>query len=159
MRVSIFVDFDDTLYLHQSHWTADDDWWYSITYGLHRDEYKFSLLNKDLIEKIQKIKNEINDRYIVCDIFMLSATQTSVSYQAKRDYLNAATSNLFKDYYTVSKPEDKCKMISSIMQEGNYEKAIMIDDNYRVLCSCQDEGYLAYSPLYFEKIFTVDEII
>ena len=140
--IMIYVDFDDTLYLHEKHWGADEDFEYNLKYGSGELKYKAENINDDLINVILNVKSEMKDSGKNVYVFMLTGSRINAYFEAKKMLLDTETKDVFDNYFSVSSQAEKVEFI---------KYTIVIDDDYSVLSACNNEEYRAYTPLYFEK--------
>lgn len=155
--IMIYVDFDDTLYLHDKHWGADEDFEFNLKYGSGELKYKAENINNDLINVILNVKNEMKDSGKNVYVFMLTGSRISAYFEAKKRLLATEAKDIFDNYFSVSSQAEKVEFIK--YHNKFFEKehdckiigTIVIDDDYSVLSACNNEEYRAYTPLYFEK--------
>lgn len=159
--VTIYVDFDDTLYLHEVHWKYHEDFEYNMFFGFGKLKYSEKYLNHELLNKVKSIKAYYEARGIKCFINLLTGCKTSVYFKAKTNFLDKAEPNTFDNYFSVSTQEEKVSMIwyynHELEKEYDIIKTIVIDDGYGVTAECQDSGYDAITPGFFEKHYVIEE--
>lgn len=159
--VVIYVDFDDTLYLHEVHWNYNEDFEYNMLFGFKKIKYSEKYLNHALLNKIKSIKVYYEARGIKCFINLLTGCKTSLYFKAKTDLLDTAEPNTFSNYFSVSTQEEKLPMIQAFNKElaNDYEiiNTLVIDDGYGVTAACQDIGIEAVTPGFFEKHYVIEE--
>lgn len=158
--VIIYVDFDNTLYAHEVHWSYDEEFEYNMFFGFGKIKYSAKYLNHELIDKIKTIRSHYENQGIKCIINLLTGCKTSIYFKAKVDFLDEVEPDLFNNYFSVSTQEDKLPMINAFNSEmrKTYEitDVLVIDDNYEVTSSCQSKGITAVTPSFFEKHYMID---
>jgi hypothetical protein len=158
--VIIYVDFDNTLYVHEVQWSHEEDFDYNMFFGFGKIKYSAEYLNHELINKLKTISEYYANQGIKCIINLLTGCKTSIYFKSKTDFLDEAEPSLFNNYFSVSAQEEKLSMISAFNCEmrQKYEIAdvLVIDDDYRVTSACQSEGITAVTPGFFEKHYNQD---
>ncbi len=155
--IMIYVDFDDTLYLHDKHWGADEDFEFNLKYGSGELKYKPENINDDLINVILNVKSEMRDSGKNVYVFMLTGSRLNAYFEAKKRLLDTETKDVFDNYFSVSSQAEKVEFIKYYNKyfekehDCNIIGTIVIDDDYSVLSACNHEEYMAYTPLYFER--------
>lgn len=158
--VIVYVDFDDTLYVHEVHWSYNEDFDYNMFFGFGKIKYSAEYLNHELINKLNTIRAYYANQSIKCIINLLTGCKTSIYFKSKTDFLDEAEPGLFNNYFSVSTQEEKLPMIECINHEMSktYEIAnvLVIDDGYEVTSACQSKGITAVTPGFFEKHYMIE---
>lgn len=158
--VIVYVDFDDTLYVHEVHWSYDEDFDYNMFFGFGKIKYSAKYLNHELINKLKTIRVYYANQGIKCIINLLTGCKTSIYFKSKTDFLDEAEPGLFNNYFSVSTQEEKLPMIDAFNHEMSktYEIAnvLVIDDGYGVTSVCQSKGITAVTPGFFEKHYMIE---
>lgn len=156
----IYIDFDDTLYDHTFHWRFDEDFEYNMLFGFGKIPYDKKFLNHELIEKVRQICAYLHKNGIKPIVNLLTGCQTSIYFKSKTDLLDDAVPGLFDNYFSVSTQDAKIQMIQAYNKEVetdyNIVKTLVIDDGFGVTAQCQDLGFDAIAPGYFEKHYKVE---
>ena len=156
----IYIDFDDTIYDHKFHWRYDEDFEYNVMFGFGKIEYDEKYLNHELIEKVRQICAYLQNNGIKPFVNLLTGCQTSIYFKSKTDLLDNVTPGLFDNYFSVSTQDAKLPMILAYNKEvaTDYEivQTLVIDDGYGVTAQCQDKGFDAIAPGFFEKHYKVE---
>lgn len=158
----IYIDFDDTLYEHTFHWTYEEDFEYNMLFGFKQIQYDEKYLNHELISKVEDIIEENKKHDIITIVSLLTGCQSSVFFDAKRDFLDSYTPQLFDNYFSVSTQETKIPMIQAynkLVEKDNDSKiirTIVIDDSFIVTSLSQNLGFEAMTPGYFEKHYKIE---
>lgn len=152
----VYVDFDDTLYCHEFQWSYGEDFEYNMLYGFKKRIYDPKYLNKEIINKLKKIiEFNNNQNGITTIVSLLTGCRTSVYYKAKVELLEKNVTGLFDNYFSVASQEEKLPMIlaynDEIKKDYDIVDTLIIDDAYNVKCDCQDAGFDAVTPVFFEK--------
>jgi len=153
----IYVDFDDTLYLHEKHWSYEDDLDYNFRYGLGIYGYKKSNINSGLIRAIEELVKNNDEPFYRVYVFMITGSRINLYFEAKRDFIKNNCDDIFDNFFSVSSQEEKIELIKRYNEMFEIEhgikvdKTIVIDDEYKVLSKCDNKNIIGMTPLYFEK--------
>ena len=151
----VYVDFDDTLYCHEVHWSYSEDFTYNMMYGFKKCTYDPKYLNHELINKLRQIIEFNKQNGLTTIVSLLTGCRTSVYYKAKVDLLEQNVPGLFDNYFSVVSQEEKLPMIlaynDELKKDYDIVDTLIIDDGYNVTCACQDAGFEAVTPGFFEK--------
>lgn len=157
----VFVDFDDSIYLHKEHWNPEDDFDVQLEYGLFLYRtYNPDLLNKRLIERLKAYLKYYEDNKMNMKIVMLTTCGTSFYFDKKREFINNYCSDIFDESYSVSRNEDKLILINKMIKELSSHtnetiNTMIIDDDMFTIAEAQKYGIEAYTPMYFSEIYEI----
>lgn len=156
--VMLYVDFDDTIYLHNEHWGITDDFRYNLYFGSGVMQYKQDYINSELLSKIRQYKSFIwKNNDVKVFVFMLTCSRFNCYFENKKKLLQTYVDDAFDNYFSVSSQDEKAEFIEyynrCFEREHEYKivRTIVIDDSYKVLSDCKRKEYLGFTPLYFEK--------
>lgn len=156
--VILFVDFDNTLYLHPLYWTVDEDFSINLKFAYGINGYDPDNLDKDLLIKLREFKDYYNRKDIDVKIYLLSGCKISKYLDIKRDFLiENGCMDLFDDYFSVCQQSQKAEYINFVINnpelfniDGNIIKTIIVDDEFAILASCKPP-IITYIPKLFEQ--------
>lgn len=139
----IFVDFDDTLVIHDhnSHIYEKNK---SIKDAiLGNDAYPYSVPNKAVITLLRNAEKE------QIEIHVLSWVNISLETKVKEEYCHRHFPGLVSDVIGTASPEKTEFMLAFAEAKGIRPENIMfIDDRIDTLRSAKDAGFVVYSPQY-----------
>lgn len=171
----VYIDFDDTIYIHDHHWLPDDDFEQSIQFGLGRKHYDATYLNKELILKMEELREHNRKRDVQTIVCLLTGTHLSVCLEAKTKFLEEELPGFFDYYLSVSSQEEKPKMINEfdrkMFDQYDIIRTMVIDDNFLVNAMCENAELFpdlytqhvtrrfrrcnSMTPQFFEKHFVI----
>ena len=154
MYRTIFVDFDDVLYIHEDHWTKEENANVELEYVCGKRKYNLAYINNTLIDKLYNIRKDYSD----VSIIMLTTARYNKYFDLKVDFIKYYAKDIFTDYWGVSSSEEKIHIIKAHCYSENFdneEKALLIDDNIFTCANANKEGIKAVTPQFFEKYFHI----
>ena len=153
--IVVYVDFDDTLYLHNHHWNYAIDLQYNLDFGSGKRKYDFDYINHELYHKLQNLKHYKGKEDIEVILNVLTGCRTSTYYEIKKDFIKKWCTEI-DNVYSVAAQEEKLPFIEYnndlLAEQYNIIETIVIDDGgYSTINACENRDYSAYTPIYFEK--------
>lgn len=153
--IVVYVDFDDTLYIHPFHWCYQEDLQYNLDFGANRYTYDFDYINHALYHKLENLKKYKEKEGIKVILNVLTGCRLSTYYEAKKLFINRWCEKI-DNVYSVAAQEEKLPFIefnnTQLSKEYDIVETIVIDDGgYSTINACENLGYSAYTPIYFEK--------
>lgn len=147
----LFIDFDDTYYLHDHHWNDDaEDRKFNNAVISGKYQYDPNLINHSLVKKLQIMKrNGIK-------IFILTHVPISGVLSKKIAFAEINTPDLFNNYIGVSSSAEKLTYMQNYCSKNNItdlRSVGLIDDMMLSLGTIEAAGFSAASPQYFCQMF------
>ena len=145
----IYVDFDNTLYCHDKVLTS--------RFPIDLDKLTQKYLDKDLINKLYKIKENNAKRNIKTYIALLSTSATDRLFREQIDLINQNYENLLDLYFHADNQNYKItKMLEfNNRASDNIINTLLIDDSTYVIDMVRNAGYDAVTPEYFTKQYKI----
>lgn len=154
MRHAIyFLDFDDTVYLHEYHYMPNDTLAREMEIAEHTTFYKQDNLNRPLVAKLESLKRQN------VKVILLASAVLSKTAQCKEDYLKTVVPGLFDDFNFISQTNLKLNFIKQYLSSSypglNVQNVCIIDTLVPFLADACNMGMYAITPAYFTQCYDV----
>lgn len=140
MLKAVFLDFDDTLIVHDPFKVWDSDT-FNQNVCNHSNNYARSKMNPEMYKFLDSCAKAGTP------IFGLSWCNNSLVVDNKQEYLNAVYPRFSIKMIGVSSPEEKVKCLCDWCKAKDIKphEVIFVDDMYSTVNAVQDTGFIAIS--------------
>lgn len=140
MLKAVFLDFDDTLVVHDPYKVWDSTLFNKAVCN-HGNNYTRSEINPEMRKLLQKLHE------MGVAIFCLTWCSNTLVVENKQEYIDAILPNYNIKVVGTSSPEEKVKCLWYWCEAKgiNPHEVIFIDDLYKTLNEMKSEGFVAVS--------------